>query len=174
MSDDSCEQPGLVTRLHDVTNNYISINWTYVRDDNWMPVDHFLVEYNSAIEPEYMQIDLHPSERLYTIDNCSAGTKYSITIASIDINGRAIVRAKPLVVETSAPIERPVLKLLHNEPGAITITWNRPREFGNARIREYSLQANGQHYAKIISTQTELTYTECRALRTYTFRLQVL
>ena len=77
-----------------------------------MPVDHFLLEYNSSNESEYIHIELQRSERVYTINDCIPGSKYCITVTSIDIDGKAIIRAKPLIIETSAPIERPVLKLL--------------------------------------------------------------
>ena len=30
--------------------------------------------------------------------------------------------------------------LRHNEPGAITIGWSRPRVFGDGNIKEYELQ----------------------------------
>ncbi|XP_028414476.1 uncharacterized protein LOC114537612 [Dendronephthya gigantea] len=168
------DEAGLFPRLQQRTQYSFTVQWTYIRDEEWMPVDHFLIEYNSSKEPEYKHIELRRDERVRTINDCRSGTKYSVTITSIDINGKAIIRAKPLIVETSAPIKRPILKLLHNEPGAITIGWNVPQEFGDGKIKEYELQVNGQDYAKVISTQNEVTYTDCRPLRTYTFRLQAI
>ena len=110
--EDEHEEAGLYPRLHQRTQHFITVQWTYIRDDNWMPVDHFLLEYNSSHDPEYIHTELQRSERVYTINDCIPGSKYCIRVTSIDINGKVIIRAKPLIVETSAPVERPVLMLL--------------------------------------------------------------
>ena len=46
------DEVGLFPRLHQRTQYSITVQWTYIRDDEWMPVDHFLLEYNSSKKPE--------------------------------------------------------------------------------------------------------------------------
>ena len=104
-------EEGLYLNLTARSNDIITVEWTYCPAQSWMPIDHFLLEHSSVTNPDFINAKLASNQRQYTLRDCTPGTNNFFVVSAIDVYGKVIQRSKQLTVQSSAPIDRPILKL---------------------------------------------------------------
>ncbi|XP_071816673.1 uncharacterized protein [Apostichopus japonicus] len=162
-----------------VTNHCVTVSWTIPYPGSSSDVYQFKVCWSSVAKPKELDVLLKGDATQFTIRNCVAGTSIFLVIYGLNRQGDTICRSQQLTVQTSAPIATPVIVMQESNFEGCTITWQKPEQFGGARLNGYLLTINQEtinQQERLSLPVDTLSYTlrNGKMCQKYTFILKAL
>lgn len=162
----------LPIKLNKLTEEYFDLDWSaYVKHSNY---DEFKVYWHCLDTNEHFEQRLGPSSFKYRVKNLNSGNTYCVRVAAIQNNTVVVNKSKHYIIQTSAPPDAPNLKLRARNFNYISLEWNKPNSYGDAKIVAYKIYIDGKSEAVLSSDQTTYTMDKGEACHEYSFQVQAI
>ncbi|XP_036357779.1 uncharacterized protein LOC115211041 isoform X2 [Octopus sinensis] len=155
-----------------VTDTKIHLEWnSYMAPEG---LQSYKIQWSSVAQPEAREVCLLASDKSCIINKCLSGVIHYLRLISIGPNDTILDESHYLTIQTSAPPNMPVVILRACNFQYISIEWNRPLEYGEAKINGYLVFINNILEANLPDDQTAYTFTEGEWCKEYSFQVQAL
>ncbi|EDO43307.1 predicted protein [Nematostella vectensis] len=151
-------------------NERIAVQWDSVEDE----VDRYVVKWSSVLSPQPQEETLPATKTSMVIEECIAGTRHFIAVAAIDSHRKLIAKSTQLIVQTSAPLQKPVLRKRCALPSGLIIEWSQPPSIGDATPDQYEIKVDDVSRDILDKSQLSYELASCHPCRQYSFQVRAL
>ncbi|PFX18395.1 Titin [Stylophora pistillata] len=165
--------PDFTVNVPSTSNTSFSFEWTHP-PEILDTADHYVIKWSSVVQPQVQELTLPLMRTCHMIKDCSPGTNHFLVVAAVNAAGGLVSRSEQYLVQTSAPVQQPVLKLRLCCQTSITIEWSKPTTFGDAEIDHYELMVNRKSEAQLDVEFSEYKFNTFESCHEYTFVLKAV
>lgn len=158
-------------KINKITEDYFELDWSKFNKTDYF--DEFKIQLHCLNTNEHSEVRVPANTFNNRIKKLRSGFSYSVRITTVK-NNTVLNKSKYLIIQTSAPPDTPALKLRACNFKYITIEWNRPYNYGEAKIVAYKIFLDGKVEAVISSEQTSFTLSKGEPCHEYTFQIQAI
>ena len=181
----AARSPGLPTNLRSTPGDgQVTLHWMAPSDTGGAPITHYEYERNG----DGNWISTGSAATSYTVSGLTNDESYTFRIRAVNSAGEGTISESRTVTPRTAPPrdesddsssetepDPPRELLAESKIGAVTLSWNAPKNDGGAKITDYEYQIDGEgEWISIGSANRMHTITGLTNGRVYVFRVRAV